>query len=240
MAGQTGSAAPPQHALPHRTPPAGWRGHLLPATKAYPCPALGAVATVTPSAMESMLRTGRRRCAKAVRRTAARARGSAQPGAHREEKTAPNWLRKCRAPGEDSKQPASAGGCALPQAHGTQRPCLDLQRPCWTCGSPGKSGWGQADGPGPGPPDSQTLLSQAGRSTRRSTMPPGPRHPKPTQGKGVSIPQTRAGPAPPRGRPGARWLPQRTWGGPRTAAAGEDRPPETLAQNPRGLSEHST
>ena len=176
-------------------PPAGWRGHLLPAAGAHPCPALGAAATVTPSTTENRLRTGRR-CAKAVRWTGARAWGSARPGAHREEKTAPNWLRKRCAPEKDSKQPANVGGWALPQAHGTQRPCLDPQRPCRTCASLGRSDWGQADGPGTGPPDSQTLLSQAGRSTRRSTMPPGPRHPKPMQREGVSTPRTRAQPSP--------------------------------------------
>ena len=168
-----------------------------------------------------------------------RARGSAQPGAHREEKTVPNWLRKCRAP-EDSKQPASAGGWALPQAHGTQRLCLDLQRPCWTCASPGQSGWGQADGPGPGPPRLSDSPQPGGQEHQEEHHAPRPPPPK-TYASGGSehtTNQSLAQPHPVDAREHAGSL--SAPGGPRTAAAGADRPPETLAQNPRGLSEHST
>lgn len=70
-------------------------------------------------------------------------------------------------------------------------------------------------------------------------MPPGPRHPKPMQREGVSTPRTRAQPSPTPWKPGSTLTPSaHLGGGHRTSVAGEDRPPETLAQNPQGLPEH--
>lgn len=163
--------------------------------------------------MESMLRTGRRRCAKAVRRTAAEPGGLHSLG-H-------TVRRKQFRTGSESA--ALRRTASNPQVRGAG-PCPRPTAPrgsVWTSRGPagraplqGRAVGARLMAQALGPPDSQTLLSRAGRSTRRSTTPPGPRHPKPTHREGVSTPRTRAWPSPTLWTPGSTLAPSAHLGGP--------------------------